>query len=202
MNNIVFCNNNKVLTSSRVVATYFDKEHKNVLRDIRKLIEELGSELSHETDSSEMSHEISNYFIESTYISSRGREEVEYLLTKNGFTLLTMGFRGPKALRFKLDYISAYDAMEQALIKLKEDYLELEVKLAEKDKEVLERTLSRTILELEEAEEKCYTVESHYEELVDYNKQLRKKYDELLDNNNEWIAYAEKLKEIIINQKG
>lgn len=38
MNNIVFCNNNKILTSSRVVATYFDKRHENVLRDIKNYV--------------------------------------------------------------------------------------------------------------------------------------------------------------------
>ena len=126
----------------------FDKQHKNVLRDIRNLIEEmypiLSSEMSHETnktDSSKMSHEISNYFIESTYISSRGREEVEYLLTKNGFTLLAMGFKGPKALRFKLDYIAAYDAMEQALISLKQEEIDLARRLAESNNKTFENPI-------------------------------------------------------------
>ena len=183
MNNIVFFNNNKVLTSSRIVATQFGKEHKNVLRDIRKLIEDMGQVFSHETHSSDMSHDISKYFIESSYVSDRGREEVQYLLTKDGFTLLAIGFRGPKALRLKLDYIAAYNAMEQALIKLKEDCLELEVKLAEKDKEVLSRTLNRTLQALEESEDKCNTLEQYYEELRQCNK--------------EWVDYANSLERYI-----
>lgn len=171
MNNIVFLNNNNVLASSRTVATLFEKEHKHILRDIRKLINDMNSEMGHETHSPSLGHEISKYFIKSSYVSDRGREEVQYLLTKDGFTLLAIGFRGPKALRLKLDYIAAYNAMEQALIKLKEDYLELEVKLAEKDKEVLSRTLNRTLQALEESEDKCNTLEQYYEELRQCNKE-------------------------------
>lgn len=183
MNNIVFFNNNKVLTSSRIVATQFGKEHKNVLRDIRKLIEDMGQVFNHETHSSDMSHDISKYFIESSYVSDRGREEVQYLLTKDGFTLLAMGFRGPKALTFKVDYIEAYNTMEQSLIKVKQEFLELEARLAARDKEILERSLSRTELALEEAEEKCYALENYYEELRQYNK--------------EWVDYANSLENYI-----
>lgn len=183
MNNIVFYNNNKVLTSSRTVAIQFGKEHKHVLRDIRKLINDINSEMGHETHSPSLDHEISKYFIESSYVSDRGREEVQYLLTKDGFTLLAMGFRGSKALRFKVDYIEAYNTMEQSLIKVKQEFLELEVRLAAKDKEILERSLSRTISSLEESEEKCYILQNHYEELKQYNK--------------EWVEYSRSLENYI-----
>lgn len=185
MKNLVFVNNNKTLTSSKTVAEIFDKQHKHVLRDIRNLIGELGSTLIHETHSPSLDCEISNYFIESSYVSDRGREEVQYLLTKDGFTLLAMGFRGAKALRFKLDYIAAYNVMEQALVSMKQENLELRARLAENDKEVLTRSLARTILDLEEAEYKCEMLEQHYEELRQVNK--------------EWVDYANTLENYINN---
>lgn len=58
-NELVRVINEKVLTSSLTVAYTFEKEHKNVIRDIRNLLKSGGSELSHD-------------FIESTY-EKRGK---------------------------------------------------------------------------------------------------------------------------------
>lgn len=176
MNNLVFYNNNKVLTSSRTISVKFNKEHKNVLRDIRNVIKNMGSNLS-------SPYKAEDYFIESTYKDAYNRDKTEYLLTKDGFSLLVMGYNGPKALKFKLDYIAAYNSMEQSFIKLKEENLELRARLAEHDKEVLERSLDRTIQALEDTEYKCNKLEEHYEELRQYNK--------------EWVAYADDLEKFI-----
>lgn len=54
-------------------------------------------------------------FTESTYISSRGRKEIEYLMNRDGFSLLVMGFTGSKALEWKLKYIDAFNKMEDRL---------------------------------------------------------------------------------------
>ena len=54
-------------------------------------------------------------FIESEYISDRGRIYTEFLMTRNGFSLLCMGFTGEKALEWKLKYIDAFNQMEEKL---------------------------------------------------------------------------------------
>jgi phage regulator Rha-like protein len=44
-----------------------------------------------------------------------GRLQEMYIMNRDGFTLLVVGFTGPKALQFKLDYINAFNAMERQL---------------------------------------------------------------------------------------
>lgn len=51
----------------------------------------------------------------SAYRDTTGRELPAYLLTRDGFTLLAMGFTGAKAMQFKVAYISAFNRMEQLL---------------------------------------------------------------------------------------
>ena len=52
-------------------------------------------------------------FVESSYIHSQNSKEYPmFIMNRDGFTLLTMGFTGQKALQFKLDYISAFNKME------------------------------------------------------------------------------------------
>lgn len=91
---------------STEVAAQFGKLHKNVLRDI----ENLRSELSDE-------HRLN---FEPTFIEVPGpngatRQSPAYRLTRDGFTLLAMGFTGSKALAFKLAYIEAFNRMEHML---------------------------------------------------------------------------------------
>lgn len=99
-------NQEMITTSSRQVAEKFEKEHKNVIRDIEKLSREIGSNLS------------LSYFILSDYKDSMNRNQTEYLLTRDGFSLLAMGFTGEKALKWKLEYIRAFNEMEAELRRL------------------------------------------------------------------------------------
>lgn len=99
-------NQEMITTSSRQVAEKFEKEHKNVVRDIEKLSREIGSNLS------------LSYFILSDYKDSMNRNQTEYLLTRDGFSLLAMGFTGEKALKWKLEYIRAFNEMEAELKRL------------------------------------------------------------------------------------
>lgn len=101
MTNLVLVENNQVVASSRVVAENFEKRHDNVIRDIENLKISL---LNFE-----------EYFHKTTYINDRGREYPEYLMTRDGFTLLAMGFTGSKAIQFKLQYIEAFNKMEEEL---------------------------------------------------------------------------------------
>ena len=89
-------------TTSLVIAEKFGKRHDHVVRDIRKLVTQLpGGGVPN--------------FGERDYIDERGKVQPSFSITRDGFTLLAMGFTGAKALQFKLDYIAAFNQMEKAL---------------------------------------------------------------------------------------
>lgn len=92
--------NGQVVVSSREVAEKFEKEHRNILQTIRNLTAENSA--------------VENIMIKTTF-NHKGNEYDEYLLTRDGFSLLVMGFTGSKALEWKLKYIEAFNKMEQAL---------------------------------------------------------------------------------------
>jgi hypothetical protein len=49
------------------------------------------------------------------YIDTQNKPRPEYILNRDGFTLLAMGFTGAEALEWKLKYIEAFNAMEEKL---------------------------------------------------------------------------------------
>ena len=69
-------------------------------------------------------------FIESSYVASNGKTNKEYLLTRDGFSLLVMGFTGQKALEWKLKYIRAFNEMEKELKRLYEERRQREIERA------------------------------------------------------------------------
>ncbi len=95
-----------VVTSLDIAET-FGKDHKNVLKDIREL---------------ECSEEFSRLNFEPTsYKDKFNREQPMYYITRDGFTLLVMGYTGEKAMKFKEAYIKQFNAMAKALLgKMKE----------------------------------------------------------------------------------
>lgn len=95
---------------SRYVAEVFEKEHKNVLRDIKEL---LSAENGLSAEFSRLNFEPSNYK------SSRGKIYPCYKLTKDGFTMLVMGYNTDKALQFKEMYIKRFNEMESFISTLK-----------------------------------------------------------------------------------
>lgn len=103
MNNIiVFQKNEQVVVSSIAIAAVFEKRHDNILRDIRGMLK--------------IEHTPQTWFIKHEYINEQNNQTYEeYLLTKDGFTLLAMGLTGEKALVFKIAYIEQFNAMEKTL---------------------------------------------------------------------------------------
>jgi len=99
----VTCLKDVPVVSSRKVADVFDKQHAHVMRDIQDIIKDLSRIGEKDWE---------NNFIESTYKDSYKRKQPEFLLTHDGFVLLTMGFSGKKALRFKIAYINEFNKME------------------------------------------------------------------------------------------
>jgi Rha family phage regulatory protein len=113
MNEIIINNNGGTLTvSSMQVAENFEKDHKNILRDI----EELKKGWLKIEQTPQEPHNIERFFIESTYVHPQNKQTYKcYELTRDGFSLLVMGFTGKKALEWKLKYIEAFNLMEQKL---------------------------------------------------------------------------------------
>lgn len=93
-----------ILTNSLLVAAKFGKNHRDVMRSIRELLSS--------------AQNCAHLFVESTYPDSQRKMQPMYIMNRDGFSLLVMGFTGEKALQFKLDFISAFNEMEQ---KLKEE---------------------------------------------------------------------------------
>ena len=95
-----------VVTSLDVAET-FSREHKNVLRDIREL------------QCSEDFRRLN--FEQSEYLNEQNHKQPMFYMTRDGFTILAMGYTGEKAIKFKEAYIRQFNAMEKVLIgKLRE----------------------------------------------------------------------------------
>lgn len=89
--------------SSREVAEMVGKQHKEVLRDIRRVIEHLA----------ERKNALSELFIETTYEDSTGRELPCYQLTKKGCELFGTRMTGAKGTQFAESYVQKFNEMEQ-----------------------------------------------------------------------------------------
>ena len=83
------------------VAETFGKAHDKVMRDIR----ELGCSAEFNAAN----------FGDISYMDSINRKQKAYVMTRDGFTLLVMGYTGELAMKFKEAYIKQFNAMEQAL---------------------------------------------------------------------------------------
>ena len=101
------------VVTSRDIAESFEKRHDNVLKDIREL------KCSDE-------FRLLN-FEEISYRDSYGKNQKAYYITRDGFTLLSMGYGGEKAVRFKEAYIRQFNNMEKLL---HEKYIEREKGIA------------------------------------------------------------------------
>ncbi len=130
---LVLVKNDQVVTTSLVVSQIFEKRHSDVIRQIQKLIL--------------ANAKVRRLFVSSNYIDEQGKSRVMFVMNRDGFSLLAMGFTGVKALEFKLAYINAFNEMEERLrgTTIKEDeivaYLrslceDLDGKIKEHDKQL------------------------------------------------------------------
>lgn len=97
---LVKVENNQIVTDSRSVAEHFGKEHKHVLEAIDNLVAQNSA--------------TKNMFLGQTR-EYRGRDFRYYLMNRDGFSLLVMGFTGKAALNWKLKYIEAFNMMEKEI---------------------------------------------------------------------------------------
>ena len=96
--------NDTARVDSLFVASAFEKNHKEVLRDIRRIT----------ADDSGLSDEFrQRNFAPSYYRNKQNKKQPCYYLTRDGFTMLVMGYTGAKAMKFKEMYIKRFNEMEQ-----------------------------------------------------------------------------------------
>ncbi len=99
-------NHDTARVDSLFVAELFEKNHKEVLRDIRKITDPL-SGLSEEFRQ--------RNFAPSSYRNQQNKKQPCYYLTRDGFTMLVMGYTGQKAMQFKELYIKRFNEMESMI---------------------------------------------------------------------------------------
>ncbi len=88
------------VTTSLLVAEKFHKHHKNVIRKIESLDKDVISRLNFEPRD---------------YIDDRGKSQKMYILNRDAFSFIAMGFTGKNADQWKLDYIAAFNKMESTI---------------------------------------------------------------------------------------
>lgn len=100
MKDLVFVSNNQVVVSSRTVAEVFKREHKTVLASIRNIL---------------VAEKSATNLYREAHHKYRGREFSEYVMGRDGFMLLVMGFNTKDAIKLKKMFIDAFNDMELRL---------------------------------------------------------------------------------------
>lgn len=109
MEGLVILQNDNVVTNSLLVAEKFGKRHDDVLKAIRKM---------------ECSDKFrARNFADSSYKSAQNKDLPMVVMTKDGFSILVMGFTGKQAMQFKEDFINAFALMESILKQKQKDPL-------------------------------------------------------------------------------
>nr|DAF36617.1 MAG TPA: antirepressor protein [Caudoviricetes sp.] len=108
MKELVFSNNGQIVTNSLLVAEKFGKNHRDVLESINELVKGLSNTKKGSAENS------ATLFVESTYIHPQNKQTYRmYIMNRDGFSLLVMGFTGQRALEFKIDFIEAFNEYER-----------------------------------------------------------------------------------------
>ena len=122
------------MTTSLKVAEYFQKRHNDVLRAITASTQTLrnfaGSEKA---------------FIKTTYQDETGKQNPMYLLNRDGFSFVAMGFTGKKAAEFKWTYIQEFNRMEAEIQRINLNKQNAEWLETRKDVKVLYRKMTDSL---------------------------------------------------------
>jgi Rha family phage regulatory protein len=106
----IFANSHyEAMVDSRFVAEIFEKEHRNVLQAIKNLLEERSG---YSVEFRRLN------FKQSEYMNDQHHKQPCYVMTRDGFTALVMGFTGARANQFKEAYIRRFNEMEAQILML------------------------------------------------------------------------------------
>ncbi|EAH7079073.1 hypothetical protein E2Y95_07030 [Campylobacter jejuni] len=177
---------NKVFINSLDLAKVFNKNHKDVLETTKN---------QPQNDFTESN------FILSTYKDKKGELRPCYNLTRDGFSLLVMGFTGEKAYKWKVEFIKAFNEMEKRLRNIeyeKHDKLAFRQSLGYKSqlkqqKEKYENKIKALKYDLEHKNELSFKRKLSKEELLELRKILARDYGMICIKEWEFEFLAEKI---------
>ena len=99
----IFANKDfEAMVDSRFVAEIFDRKHQHVMESIHKLLGKSGYSEDFRRSN----------FRQSSYMNEQGKKQPCYIMTRDGFSALVMGFNGERADQFKEAYIKRFNEME------------------------------------------------------------------------------------------
>lgn len=176
------------VASSRQIADNFEKRHDHVMRDIDAMKKDVPN--------------FGEMFFETTAPDSYGREQRTYLMNRDGFTLLAMGFTGKAALEWKLKYIAAFNEMEKKLADqpqltrsqlLATALIAAHEELEEKDKQIAELTPDAEFARAVCIADNCRTATSIAKDYgltaEKLNKLLYSQRVQYKDSDGQWVLY-------------
>lgn len=176
------------VASSRQIAENFEKRHDHVMRDIDAIKKDVPN--------------FGEMFFETTAPDSYGREQRAYLMNRDGFTLLAMGFTGKAALEWKLKYIAAFNEMEKKLAEqpkltrsqlLATALIAAHEELEEKDKRIAELTPDAEFARAVCIADNCRTATSIAKDYgltaEKLNKLLYSQRVQYKDSDGQWVLY-------------
>ncbi|EIT3184387.1 Rha family transcriptional regulator [Campylobacter coli] len=177
---------NKVFINSLDLAKVFNKNHRHILQTTKN---------QPQNDFTESN------FILSTYKDKKGELRPCYNLTRDGFSLLVMGFTGEKAYKWKVEFIKAFNEMEKRLRNIeyeKHDKLAFRQSLGYKSqlkqqKEHYENKIKALKYDLENKKQLSFKRKLSEKELLELRKILAKDYDILCFKKWEMSLVAEKI---------
>ncbi|ENU5510277.1 Rha family transcriptional regulator [Campylobacter coli] len=177
---------NKVFINSLDLAKVFNKNHRHILQTTKN---------QPQNDFTESN------FILSTYKDKKGELRPCYNLTRDGFSLLVMGFTGEKAYKWKVEFIKAFNEMEKRLRNIeyeKHDKLAFRQSLGYKSqlaqqKLKYENEIKALKYDLEHKNELSLKRKLSKEELLELRKILAKDYGILCMKEWEMSLVAEKI---------
>ncbi|ECR2482279.1 TPA: Rha family transcriptional regulator [Campylobacter coli] len=177
---------NKVFINSLDLAKVFNKNHRHILQTTKN---------QPQNDFTESN------FILSTYKDKKGELRPCYNLTRDGFSLLVMGFTGEKAYKWKIEFIKAFNEMEKRLRNIeyeKHDKLAFRQSLGYKSqlkqqKEKYENKIKALKYDLENKKELSFKRKLSQKELLELRKILARDYGILCIKEWEFEFLAEKI---------
>ncbi|HEG5491712.1 TPA: Rha family transcriptional regulator, partial [Campylobacter coli] len=177
---------NKVFINSLDLAKVFNKNHRHILQTTKN---------QPQNDFTESN------FILSTYKDKKGELRPCYNLTRDGFSLLVMGFTGEKAYKWKIEFIKAFNEMEKRLKNLEQEKMQklafhqslgYKSQLAQQ-KEKYENKIKALKYDLEHKNELSLKRKLSKEELLELRKILARDYGILCIKEWEMSLVAEKI---------
>lgn len=115
LNELTMNRHDEAVTSSLLVAEKFRKRHADVLKKIDNLVKDLKRTqncVGSNEDTPAQNCAEQKMFFRSYYTDAHNEHRPVYYMNRDGFSLLVMGFTGSDALKWKLNYIKAFNEME------------------------------------------------------------------------------------------